>query len=45
MEDELALGIASLMHGADGKELYQSEWNAVVEFLKQLGAQNNTISG
>jgi ATP adenylyltransferase len=36
-------------HGADGLELHQPEWNAVVELLKlrreQLSAQNATISG
>ncbi|WP_143594042.1 hypothetical protein [Synechococcus sp. BO 8801] len=35
-------------HGADGLELHQPEWNAVVELLKlrreQLGAQDATIS-
>ena len=31
MEGGPALAIASVMHGADGKELYQSEWNGVVE--------------
>jgi diadenosine tetraphosphate (Ap4A) HIT family hydrolase len=36
-------------HGADGLELHQPEWNAVVEMLKlrrgQLSAQDATISG
>jgi diadenosine tetraphosphate (Ap4A) HIT family hydrolase len=36
-------------HGADGLELHQPEWNAVVELLKlrreQLSAQDATISG
>ena len=36
-------------HGADGLELHQPEWNAVVELLKlrreQLRAQDATISG
>ncbi|MCP9887518.1 HNH endonuclease [Cyanobium sp. ATX 6A2] len=36
-------------HGADGLELHQPEWNAVVELLKlrreQLSAQGATISG
>jgi diadenosine tetraphosphate (Ap4A) HIT family hydrolase len=36
-------------HGADGLELHQPEWNAVVELLKlrreQLVAQDATISG
>lgn len=35
-------------HGADGLELHQPEWNAVVELLKlwreQLSAQDATIS-
>ncbi|MCS5694295.1 hypothetical protein NZK33_20295 [Cyanobium sp. FGCU-6] len=36
-------------HGADGLELHQPEWNAVVELLKlrrgQLSAKDATISG
>jgi len=36
-------------HGADGLELHQPEWNAVVELLKlrleQLSAQDASISG
>ncbi|MEA5399104.1 HIT family protein [Synechococcus sp. BA-124 BA4] len=36
-------------HGADGLELHQPEWSAVVELLKlrreQLSAQDATISG
>ncbi|MEA5442099.1 HIT family protein [Cyanobium gracile] len=36
-------------HGADGLELHQAEWNAVVEVLKlrreQLSAQDASISG
>ncbi|WP_198948215.1 HIT family protein [Synechococcus sp. MW101C3] len=36
-------------HGADGLELHQPEWNAVVDLLKlrreQLSAQDATISG
>ena len=36
-------------HGADGLELHQPEWNAVVELLKlrrdQLRAQDASISG
>ncbi|CAK6693919.1 hypothetical protein ICNINCKA_01518 [Synechococcus sp. CBW1107] len=36
-------------HVADGLELHQPEWNAVVELLKlrreQLSAQDATISG
>ena len=36
-------------HGADGLELHQPEWNAVVELLRlrreQLRAQDATISG
>ena len=36
-------------HGADGLELHQPEWNAVVELLKlrreQHGAHNASISG
>lgn len=36
-------------HGADGLELHQPEWNAVVELVKlrreQLSAQDATISG
>jgi diadenosine tetraphosphate (Ap4A) HIT family hydrolase len=36
-------------HGADGLELHQPEWNAVVELLKlrleQLSAADSTISG
>ena len=36
-------------HGADGLDLHQPEWNAVVELLKQrreqLSAQDATISG
>jgi diadenosine tetraphosphate (Ap4A) HIT family hydrolase len=36
-------------HVADGLELHQPEWNAVVELLKlrreQLGAQDATIRG
>jgi diadenosine tetraphosphate (Ap4A) HIT family hydrolase len=36
-------------HGADGLELHQPEWNAVVELLKlrrdQLRAKDATISG
>ena len=61
LENELALCIAdaypvseghSLViprHGADGLELHQPEWNAVVELLKlrreQLRAQDASISG
>ena len=36
-------------HGADGLELHQLEWNAMVELLKlrreQLSAQDASISG
>jgi len=36
-------------HGADGLELHQPEWNAVVELLKlrreQLSAQDASMSG
>jgi diadenosine tetraphosphate (Ap4A) HIT family hydrolase len=41
--------VISRRHGADGLELHQPEWNAVVELLKlrreQLSAQDATISG
>ena len=43
------VGIASVIHGVDGKELHQPEWNAVDELLKlrreQLGAQVDSITG
>lgn len=61
LENELALCIADAYpvsegsmviprrHVADGLELHQPEWNAVVELLKlrreQLSAQDATISG
>jgi diadenosine tetraphosphate (Ap4A) HIT family hydrolase len=41
--------VISRRHVADGLELHQPEWNAVVELLKlrreQLNAQDATISG
>ncbi|PSB36975.1 HIT family protein [Aphanothece minutissima] len=49
LENEGYSPVIPRRHGADGLELHQPEWNAVVELLKlrreQLSAQDASISG